>query len=275
MLQTMINIMPYVIALLSFCLVMKAGLTYSPGRAVYKTYIRINNTLKEKKSGLFDYEEIKAFLQANGAAGHYGRWVDPIRYLALEICAAAFLFLVGIRIHFLASIGMCILGFLLPGMLLRYMNAEDNKKMIKDLQLLYDALQIQIRSGVHVTHAISESYRSISKGRLRTALRELSTELYMKCAFEECVSNFNKKFNSVFIDSLCLILIQAQETGKAVDLLRDMTAQIEDMRSVLQLKKKEQLNRITTFCLLGIMSSMLGVVIYAAVTTMFHTANNF
>ena len=59
-----------------------------------------------------------------------------------------------------------------------------------------------------------------------------------------------------------------------MELLRDMTIQIEDMRTVLQLKKKEQLNRITTFCLLGIMAAVLGVVIYATVVTMFQTAGN-
>ena len=50
--------------------------------------------------------------------------------------------------------------------------------------------------------------------------------------------------------------------------------QIDDMRSALQLKRKEQLNRITTFCLMGIMAAILGIVIYACVMTMFHSAGS-
>ena len=274
MLKNIIIILPVIIALLVFALVISIARSYHPGKVVYRTYIKINNTLKEKKTGFFDYEKTNDFLTANGAVFHYGRWIEPVKYLVLQICLAAVLFILGMRFHFLMAIIFFVAGFALPGMLLIYLNKADNQKMMKDIQLLYDSLQVQIKSGVYVSDALSESYRNIEKGRLRTALEELAGELYMKNSIAECVSHFNKKFNSPFIDSLCVILNQAQESGQAADLLKDMAAQIDDMRSALQMKRKEQLNRVTTFCLMGIMASILGVVVYACMMTMFHSASS-
>ncbi len=273
-LQTAISILPAFAAVLAFALVVSTIRSYHPERAVYKTYIKINHTLREKKTGFFDYEQTQDFLTAYGARFHFGWWAEPVRYLALRIVTAAALFVLGIRINFFIAVLLFATGFALPGMLVRYLNRVDNQKMMRDIQLLYDALQVQIKSGVYVADALAESYRNIQKGRLRTALEELSAELYMKNSVGEGISHFNQKFNSPFIDSLCLILNQAQESGQAVDLLRDMSVQIDDMRSALQLKKKEQLNRITTFCLMGIMAAILGIVIYACVMTMFHSAGS-
>ena len=84
MVQMMITLMPCVIALLSFFLVLVIAFSYHPERAVYKTYIRINHTLKEKKSGLFDYEATQVFLKENGASWHYGSWINPIRYETMK-----------------------------------------------------------------------------------------------------------------------------------------------------------------------------------------------
>mgnify|MGYP000809930354 len=47
------------------------------------------------------------------------------------------------------------------------------------------------------------------------------------------------------------------------------------MQASLQLKKKEKLNRITTFCLMGIMGAMIGVALYAAITQMYASVGSF
>ena len=74
---------------------------------------------------------------------------------------------------------------------------------------------------------------------------------------------------------MCIILLQARESGQAMELLRDISQQITDMQASLQLKKKEKLNRITTFCLMGIMGAMIGVALYAAITQMYASVGSF
>ena len=43
----------------------------------------------------------------------------------------------------------------------------------------------------------------------------------------------------------------------------------------MQLKRKEKLNRITTFCLMGIMGAMIGVALYAAIIQMYASVGSF
>ena len=117
--------------------------------------------------------------------------------------------------------------------------------------------------------ALSESYQSFPAGRLRNALSEFSTTIYFNGSFDKSLEELNGKFDNGFIDSLCIILLQARESGQAMELLRDISQQITDMQASLQLKKKEKLNRITTFCLMGIMGAMIGVALYAAITQMY------
>ena len=66
-----------------------------------------------------------------------------------------------------------------------------------------------------------------------------------------------------------MVLKQAQESGKATDLLKDMQTQIDDMKHAYQLRQKERLDRITTFCLLGVMSSGIIIVLYAGLMQMY------
>lgn len=273
--QNIILIIPVIISILTFFLVISIVQNYHPRAAIYKVFIKVNHTLQEKRSGIFNYERINDFLVANGAKLYWGNWIDPVKYEALRIAVASLFFLVGIKIHFIMALVFWLVGFMVPKIMLNYRNQQENNKMVKDLQLLYDALQVQIKSGVHISAALMEAYRNIRKGRLRTALEELSGELYVKNSLEEALNNFNRKFNSVFIDSLCLILHQAKESGLAVELLRDMAVQIEDMSSALQLKRKEQLNRITTMCMLGVLAAVLAVVIYACAMTMYRSVSGF
>lgn len=238
-LEISLKILPALIAILSFLLVIYVGKTYHPMAALHRTYIRIDGILHEKKV-FFDYEETRRFLMSHGAADHFGSWIDPVKYLAIRICLAAIGFTVGIYVNaFLGLVGMVIGFFLLP-LLLLYMNNKDNDAMTPQIQTLYSLLQVQIHAGVPMIDALSESYQSFPAGRLRNALSEFSTTIYFNGSFDKSLEELNKKFDNGFIDSLCIILLQARESGQAMELLRDISQQITDMQASLQLKKKRK-----------------------------------
>ena len=167
------------------------------------------------------------------------------------------------------------LGFFLPPLLLLYMNNKDNDAMTPQIQTLYSLLQVQIHAGVPMIDALAESYQSFPAGRLRNALSEFATSIYFNGSFDKSLEDLNGKFDNGFIDSLCIILLQARESGQAMKLLRDISQQITDMQAGLQLKRKEKLNRITTFCLMGIMGAMIGVALYAAIIQMYASVGSF
>lgn len=82
--------------------------------------------------------------------------------------------------------------------------------MTPQIQTLYSLLQVQIHAGVPMIDALSESYQSFPAGRLRNALSEFSTTIYFNGSFDKSLEELNKKFDNGFIDSLCIILLQAQ-----------------------------------------------------------------
>lgn len=273
MIETAIRILPVVIALLALFMVIYFSRTYHPVKALQKTYIRIDGLLHEKKR-YFDYQETSLFLQEHGASEHFGRWIDPVKYLAIRLCLAAVGFILGIGYHpFLAFAGM-VIGYQLPVIALLYLNNKDNDRMTLQIQTLYSLLQVQIHAGVPMADALAESYQSFPAGRLKNALQDFSGTLYMG-SFERALEDFNHKFDNGFIDSMCVILLQARESGQAMDLLRDISKQITDMQAALQLKKKEKLNQLTTFCLLGIMAAMIGLALYAFAGQMYSAVGSF
>ena len=272
--QIGIKVIPILIAIMFFALIILLCKTYQPKKEIFRIYERVNGLLKEKKKGFFNYDRMNEFLISNGAAFHYGSWIDPIKYFALCFITAVALFVIVIQFNVGLAVMFAFIGYGLPGALLRYLNKKDNAAFLPQIETIYNALAVQIKAGVYVSDALSECYRNLPSGRLRNALEDLSSELFIKNAFKEAIQNFNSKFDNGFIDSLCIILLQAQESGQAVELLRDMSEQLKDMRSALLQKKKAALDRTTTFCILGILAAAIAVIVYACVMYMFKAATN-
>ena len=128
--------------------------------------------------------------------------------------------------------------YYVPELLLLYLNRQDNRKMMPDLQLIYQALEVQTCAGVYVTDALTECCQSVRTQRLQQALMELSGDLVIQSDLVTALSDFQQKFDNRQIDALCITLIQAGESGQAVDLLKDMGEQLKDMElTVLQQQK--------------------------------------
>ncbi len=269
--MVIVEIMPWMIGVLVFFLIFSIVVNFHPTQYVVKTYERINNRLKEQKNGLFDYENTRLFLISNGATFHLGHWINPISYIMMRVLCSLGAFFLGIQFQWYLAVIFAVMGFLFPEYYLIRANKRDNEKLLSQVQTMYITLMVQIKAGVYITDALSECYQNFEKGRLRDALEEMTAEFYINKSFDDVINHFNEKFNNTYIDSLCVILIQAQETGQAVELLGDMSEQLKDMKSAKLLHKKEALDRTITFCLLGMIAAILGVIIYACVTEMFGT----
>ncbi len=224
----------------------------------------------ERKKGIFrNYEQLDRYLQANGAVYHYGKWMNPISYMALNIVSALLVFAIGISGGVFVGMVLGVIGYFLPGILLGRMNQRDNEAMLTELDLVYSALSIQIRAGVYITDALAECYSSVEHQRLRDALENLAGDIVMKSDLDNALERFQNRFNNRYIDSLCITVLQAMESGQAVELLGDIAEQIKDMELIIQHKKKEKLNRRVTFYQLGIFALILVLVLYACVVHLF------
>lgn len=236
---------------------------------VLRTYDAFCMRARSKKGLLWDYEKCEEFLRVNGAAYHYGKWMNPISFVTLCVVLAGAGMLIGLSWGVLPGIAGAVLAAVLPGVLLERMNRRDNEAMLTELNLVYNALAIQIRAGVYITDALAEVYGSVNQVRLRDGLQNLSGAIVMKADLDEALEQFQGQFNNRYIDSLCITIMQAMESGQAVELLGDIADQIRDMELTLQGRRKERLDRSITFYQLGIFAAIIAVVLYACVEHMF------
>ncbi len=241
-------------------------------KMVLKAYEEISGLLRKKGSQSGWYRRTKEWLIKNGAAFHYGRRINPVSFLAVRIGFSLAGFLIGNA--FWAGYGM--LGaaalYLLPVILLNYLNKRDNERMLPELKLVYHALSMQIRAGIYVTDALAECYGSVQEKRLRQAFLDLTGDIVMKADIYQALNNFQGKFDNRYVDSLCITVLQALESGQAVELLADIGEQIKDMETAVLERRKGNLDRSITFYQLGILAAVLGVALYACVSYMFSQA---
>ena len=143
--------------------------------------------------------------------------------------------------------------------------------MLEDLHLIYGALSLQIRAGVFITEALTECFSSVRNRRLQDGLKDLASDIVINNDIEDALIKLQSKFNNYYIDSLCITILQALDSGQAIELLKDIAEQIKDLEMLNQNAKKEKLNRNITFYQLGIFAIVLVIVLYACFTKIFTT----
>lgn len=255
-------------SLLIFTGLLYFGMHVSPKKVVLRAYEAICMKAKKEKRSWWDYDKWDDFLTANGAGYHYGKWMNPVSYMALCIVAGISGFAIGTWYNVWVGCILTPVGAFLPGILLEYLNKRDNERMLTELDLVYSALAIQVRAGVFVSDALSECYNSVSYPRLRVALQELCSDIVIKSDLGSALEEFQRKFNNKYIDTLCITIMQACESGQAVELLGDIAEQIKDMELLLQQRRKDRLDRSTTFYQLGIFAITLCLTLYLCITNM-------
>ena len=275
MIQLMLTLIKLVISLCVFVALLAICKGRRPGEMVLKAYENICMQARHSSYSFFDYERWENYLRVHGAGYFYGSWMNPVTYLALCIITGGIGLLLGFAFGVFGSMACCFIGGVLPGILLQYLDKRDNEKMMAELDMVYSALAIQIRAGVYITDALAECYGSVTHERLRDALQNLSGDIVMKGDLDRALERLQGQFQNLYIDSLCITILQAMESGQAVELLGDISEQIKDMEITLQHKKKEQLNRSVTFYQLGIFALILVLVLYACVVHMFSSSMFF
>lgn len=139
----------------------------------------------------------------------------------------------------------------------------DNETILPDMKKIYDTLRIQTKAGVFLDDALSECYLAAKNRRLKSALLELTTEISIKKNIEEALENFNGKFRNEHIKTFCMVINQAQDSGKSSQLLKDLSDQMKDLQHSINLKNKEALDRKVQIVELLIFVGLLAVTVYS------------
>ena len=262
-------------AILTFVFLFLMTFSRRSVKLIFSTYEEVGRSLKRCRNPLLDYQKLKEYLECNGAGYHFGKWITPVSFTLLRLACAGGGMLLGSRYQLWAGMVMAVICYWIPDILLYRMNTTDNEKLLPEIKLIYHAISMQMKAGVYVTDALAECYANVKEKRLRDALLVLSGDIAIKADVEEALERFQGKFDNSYVDTLCMIILQALESGQAVELLADMAEQIKDMEVSYMNRKRGRLDRSITFYQLGILTAILTVVLYACVTHMMSAAVTF
>lgn len=235
----------------------------------------LSGYLTKKGKNTSWYQKRTAVLLKNGAAFHFGKGIQPAGFLALSFLLAGIGFALGVQINLLSGILFAFAGLGAPEWMMKYLNYRDNERMLSEIKLIYNGLEMQLQAGVYVTDALAECYAGVQEVRLRQALLDLAGAVTVNADVYEALNEFQKRFNNRYIDAMCITLIQALESGQAVELLHDIAEQVKDMEVSVMGRRRAALDRSITFYQLGILGTVLGIVVYACVTQLFTAALTF
>lgn len=271
----LLKILPIASAFLVVLLFYTLRSAYHPERLILKTYMELNGLLREREKRSVWYQRTKKWLIKNGAPFHYGKNMDPARFLALRIIISLLGLMTLSKANIWYGLAAMVGLFYLPMLLLQSINRQDNERMLSELIRVCHVLELQIQAGVNVSDALSECYGSVQERRLRKALFDLAGDILMKTDIYEALNRFQSSFDNYYIDSLCITILQALESGQMPTLLSDISEQLKDMEKNVLEQRKKALNRGITFYKLGIFTVIMGAALYACAIYLFGEATNF
>ena len=230
--------------------------------------------VKNESKGYFNLERIDYYLRSHG--GYYMfKWLNPASFLMTKSAIALIIFILllliikaNIAIVLICSAIGAFAGFFVLDLLIDASNNEDNDNMLSDIKTIFDTLRTQAKAGVFLTNSLAECYMIVGNDRLKEALLDMTNKITIQNDIEDAVKDFNKKFDNQYIDTLCITILQSMESGKSVQILDDLSKQIADMQSAINIKEQEKLDAKIQIIELLIFVGLVVSVLYGLVTQM-------
>lgn len=212
---------------------------------------KITEGLKKIPGGYLSYERLEKYLK------QMGKEETPTKYIMIKVGFSLAFMLIGLREeNILIILGLGILGFFIPDYTVKRGNDRDNEEMIMDIKLVYDTLRIQTKAGVFINKAISECYLIVSNERLKEGLLMLSSKLNKDNDIELALDEFKSRFKNPYIDTFCIVIQQSLESGQTIQILEDLSEQINDLEEAMYIRKEDQvegkLSRQQFFIFIGV-----------------------
>lgn len=234
---------------------------------VLKQILETTESQLQKQEG--KYEEKESYLAKMGVNYAFGRKVSPEEYFIAKILLGVVfcLFFAWTSGFLVGGVGF-VIAFYGVDIIVKLSNQSTNEKMLPDIKNMFDTLKIKTEGGMFLTSAIMECYKNARHPRLKQALFEMNGQLITKNDIELTIDEFNAKFNCKQIDILCIILKQSMESGRTVEILKDISDQLADMQKAINIKVKNKMENqtlmiqmvmytiIIVLCIYGIMISM-------------------
>ena len=169
---------------------------------------------------------------------------------------------IGLFINPLFVIVGFLLGYYMVSFYFEYENKNDSKDMMDDVAAMFGIVSLQLRNGVYLSQVIYECYLNTTHPRLKKALLELSLEMEKFGNVKEAAVSFRSKFEDKYLDSFSKTLEQSEETGNAVDLLKDLENQVEGINEAIAIREEQKVNNTAFFMQTLVFLGALAFMVY-------------
>lgn len=217
--------------------------------------------LKEKSTAFEERTDVK--LRKTGMKFLFGDAFRARHFWLIKILSAAVFVLIAAGIGWIFLLPAAVLGYELPDIFAEASNEADNREMLEDIRTIYDTVRIQARAGVFVTVSVMDCYLIVAHPRLKAALLEFNNRILAKNSLAEAVDGLEARFDNRYIDSFCIVLRQAMVSGRSVQILTDLSNQMNDVEHALRLRQREKLDRQVQLLELLLFTGLLAVCVYA------------
>lgn len=245
--QWIINILYVAIPVLFFFMVKTFGL-----RNKYK----VSLSLEERKKATVLSEDRRSseertvqFLSMYGVNYRRHRVVSPQEFRNSRILFALIGFMCGLVVIIstgyaaliMLAVALAVLGYYLPVIYYSLENADDNKKMLRDIHSAYDTLRVYLAVDAFITDALDECYRRVGNKRFKAALYELKEGLKIQSEQSYELESFRMKFKNPYIDQLSMTITQYFRSGDVSAMIDDLSEQMVAVDHAINIRQKEKL----------------------------------
>lgn len=144
----------------------------------------------------------------------------------------------------------------------------DNKKMLPDINSMYETLKVSATAGIPIIDGLAECYRQVKHPRLKTAMSEVSNSIHAGRDIETAINNLRAQFTSPEIIQFCIVIRQALETGRQEEILSDLAANMREVQNEINHQLEESLNTKVQMIQMGLLFLLIFTMLYATFTTL-------
>lgn len=236
---------------------------------------KIDKNIKNSTEKMFNYEKTEKYIKRMGLKEIFGRDISPTEFMLIKLLLCI-VFAVGLlKQGIIFSLLFGLLGYFLLDIISKISNDVDNEEMLPDIKRIYDTLRIQTKAGVFLTISLTECYLVVKSPRLKKALLELNNTIIIKNDVDRAIEEFNSKFKNPYINTFCVVINQSIQSGKTVQILQDLSAQIKDIQEAINIKLaervKSKLEMLQFFIYVGVTS----IIVFGILTELTSSLKTF
>ena len=253
-----------------------------------KKHLRHKDTIleiwmKKRRTGIFSYNRIESLQLSSGEVFRQkvkGKKCETPGEFIEESFIMAFAFgivSVGVLSYFMGAfkplyllilIPTAVIGFWFPKFMMTTEDKDDNKKMLPDINNMYEALKVSTTAGIPLIDGLGECYRQVKNPRLKSALSEVSAAIRGGKDMEFTINHLREQFTSPEIVQFCIVIRQSLETGRQAEILGDLSTNMREVQNEINHQIEEKLNSKVQLIQMGLLFILMFIMLYAVVTTM-------